>query len=243
MDLVRTLHRLAVLASFRPPPEDLARALCVQVLRDFEVSFVQLVMLASSGQWRPVASFGDSEALALLTHDEDVPAWDSLDLLAGQPTAYAWPDLALPAHPAIQERPTGYIVCLPLVTRGLLKGSIVMGMAVDPQLRRYPYFWETIALACSQLACSQLACKPTPEPIPASPSGSISRRQLAILDLVAEGLTNSQIGHRLGFSESTIGHDLVLAYERLGVRNRDDAVLALRRLRSHELPRPSGAVA
>ena len=238
MDLVRTLHRLAVLSSFRPSPEDLARALCVQVLRDFEVSFVQLLMLASSGQWLPVASFGDSEVLARLAPDGDVPPWDSLDLLAGQPTAYPWRDLALRTHSAPEERPAEYIMCLPLMARGLLKGSIVMGMAVDPHLRRYPHFWETIALACSALAC-----KSKPEPSPASPGSSLSRRQLAILDLVAEGLTNLQIAHRLGYSESTIGHDLVLAYERLGVRNRDDAVLALRRLRSHEVPHSSGAVA
>jgi len=51
----------------------------------------------------------------------------------------------------------------------------------------------------------------------------LSSRQRRILELVAEGMTNQQIGNRLGYSESTIGHDLVAAYERLGVRNGEDA--------------------
>ena len=242
MELVRALHRLAVLASFRPPPEDLARALCVQVLRDFEVSFVQLLRLASRGQWIPIASFGDLDALARLTGDGTATALDSIDLLVGEPTAYDWSDLR-PQHAAANdEQAATYLLCLPLMARGLLRGSLMIGMDVDPSLRRHAEFWETIAIACASLMSPPGAPNlPSPDPSPSGADNSLTDRQLAILDLVAEGLTNLQIGNRLGYSESTIGHDLVLAYERLGVRNREDAVLAIQRGRG--TPQSSGAVA
>lgn len=238
MDLVRTLHRLAVLSSFRPSPEDLARALCVQVLGDFKVNFLQLLTLASNGQWLPVASFGNAEALSGPLQDRDVPVLQSLDLAVGQPAAKAWGDLDSQHQGASAERPAEFVICLPLMIQGLLKGSIVMGTDVDPHLPRNLHFWETIALACAPLVCKQAQ-----EADPISPSALLSSRQLAILNFVSQGLTNLQIGNRLGYSESTIGHDLVLAYERLGVRNRNDAVRAVRHMRSQTEALSSEAVA
>jgi DNA-binding NarL/FixJ family response regulator len=57
---------------------------------------------------------------------------------------------------------------------------------------------------------------------------ALSARQREILELVAEGHTNAQIGSRLCLTESTIKQHLRSAYKILGVKNRSQAVHDLR---------------
>jgi two-component system nitrate/nitrite response regulator NarL len=59
---------------------------------------------------------------------------------------------------------------------------------------------------------------------------NITRRQLEILELLAEGKTNSEIANMLGLAESTVRLHLRAAYRRLGVRNRTQAVRETLRL-------------
>lgn len=56
----------------------------------------------------------------------------------------------------------------------------------------------------------------------------LSPRQQEVLELVCEGLTNSQIAKRLYLSEFTIKQHLRAAYKLLGVRNRTEAARLLR---------------
>jgi DNA-binding CsgD family transcriptional regulator len=62
---------------------------------------------------------------------------------------------------------------------------------------------------------------PTPPPLP------LSARQLEVLRLVAEGLTNRQIARQLGLSEGTVRTHLMNVYTALGVQSRAAAVAAL----------------
>jgi DNA-binding NarL/FixJ family response regulator len=55
----------------------------------------------------------------------------------------------------------------------------------------------------------------------------LTRRQLAVLDLVRDGYTNDQIGRRLNLSEGTVRTHLNHVYERLGVASRTAAVTAV----------------
>lgn len=56
------------------------------------------------------------------------------------------------------------------------------------------------------------------------PSLALTRRQLAVLDLVRDGFTNDQVGRRLNVSEGTVRTHLNHVYERLGVASRTAAV-------------------
>jgi DNA-binding NarL/FixJ family response regulator len=58
---------------------------------------------------------------------------------------------------------------------------------------------------------------------------SLGTRKLEILELVAEGLSNAEIGQRLYISESTVKQHLRSAYKALGVKNRNQAARLLRR--------------
>lgn len=54
----------------------------------------------------------------------------------------------------------------------------------------------------------------------------ISPRQLAILQGMAEGLTNRQIAARICFSESTVRLESMAIYRHFGVHSRSQAVAA-----------------
>ena len=60
--------------------------------------------------------------------------------------------------------------------------------------------------------------------------GLFTRRQRAVLNLVSEGLTNTQIAKELGFSDSTIRQETMRIYEILGASGRADAVKLFRSL-------------
>jgi DNA-binding CsgD family transcriptional regulator len=65
-------------------------------------------------------------------------------------------------------------------------------------------------------------------------------RQREILELVAEGMSNTQIARRLFLSESTIKQHLRAAYKILKVRNRTEAAKLFRDGRRYDLPERSG---
>lgn len=56
----------------------------------------------------------------------------------------------------------------------------------------------------------------------------LTQRQEKILELLAQDLTYGQIALRLGFSQSTVKQDAMKIFVKLGVSNRDDAVLKIR---------------
>jgi DNA-binding NarL/FixJ family response regulator len=58
---------------------------------------------------------------------------------------------------------------------------------------------------------------------------TLTPRQLEILELVVEGLTNAQIAKRVFLSESTIKQHLRAAYKLLGARNRTEAAKLVRK--------------
>ncbi len=63
--------------------------------------------------------------------------------------------------------------------------------------------------------------------------GALTRRELQVADLVCGGLANKVIAHKLGLSEGTIKHHLHEIFQKLGVRNRSELIIALLdRLRS-----------
>jgi len=53
----------------------------------------------------------------------------------------------------------------------------------------------------------------------------LTTRQLAVLGLMAEGMSNRQISLRVGYSESTVRHETMAIYRALGVGDRRTAAL------------------
>lgn len=64
---------------------------------------------------------------------------------------------------------------------------------------------------------------------PAKPHASnLTQREDQIFRLLGDGLSNSEIGQRLGLSENTVKHYLTPLFYKLGARNRTEAALLAR---------------
>ena len=67
-------------------------------------------------------------------------------------------------------------------------------------------------------------------PIAESLAEPLSERELEVLDVIAEGLSNKLIAHRLGISEHTVKTHVASIFAKLGAASRTEAVsIAIRR--------------
>ncbi len=72
--------------------------------------------------------------------------------------------------------------------------------------------------------------------LPSAPPVAVTVRELQVLQLAAEGLTNRAIGQRLGLRENTVKNYLRRVHEKFGVRSRTEAVMAAARAGYPVLP-------
>jgi len=93
------------------------------------------------------------------------------------------------------------------------------GVWIDKELPSWETF-EEIAQAQSQ---AREATPPLDESV-----GTLTKRELEILRLVAEGLTNEEIGKKIFISEKTVKTHLTNIFDKLKVNNRFKAALMLR---------------
>jgi DNA-binding NarL/FixJ family response regulator len=63
----------------------------------------------------------------------------------------------------------------------------------------------------------------------ANPAG-LTERQLAVLDLLREGMTNAEIADRLVVSVRTVDHHVAAVLSKLGVQSRREAAAAAQKL-------------
>jgi len=71
-----------------------------------------------------------------------------------------------------------------------------------------------------KFALEALSSAPTIRAINADGLNLLSRRELQVVHYLAEGLTNREIGDRLGLSRHTIKNYLLKIFDKLGVSNR-----------------------
>ncbi len=132
------------------------------------------------------------------------------------------------ADPARLERARAFGVedCLvvPIAgSRGIVGAAWMAGDR--ERMAFYKVVISAIAYSC-YYRLEQL--RPTPTTLLEQPV-SISRRERQVLDLIADGLTTAEIGSELGISKRTAEWHLARVVDRLGARNRVQAVvLAIR---------------
>lgn len=77
---------------------------------------------------------------------------------------------------------------------------------------------------------AKLASQPARLVTPRMPGGSLTPREVEILTLVGEGLSNAEIGHRLSLVEGSVKWHLQRIYDKIGTRRRLVAVDRARRM-------------
>ena len=82
-----------------------------------------------------------------------------------------------------------------------------------------------------------------PPPPTAEIAATLTPRELQVLELIAEGLTNPQIGQRLFISPKTASVHVSAILAKVGAANRAEAAALLRRLRRRHPPEPADAAA
>jgi DNA-binding CsgD family transcriptional regulator len=98
------------------------------------------------------------------------------------------------------------------------------------------------ALARSRLRSLGVAAIPRgPRPSTSAHPAGLTRREQEVLELIASGLTNSQIGARLFLSPKTVERHVSSLLAKLGVSSRSDAVASAQRLGSLPQTQPEGA--
>lgn len=104
--------------------------------------------------------------------------------------------------------------------------------ALSLQRRLDEFQCDTVSLDCEAAVLRDLLGVSPPSPVIA-----LTAREVAVLRLAAEGLTNRGIGSRLGLSQNTVKNYLRRVHEKLDVHCRQEAILAAERAGYPVLPR------
>jgi DNA-binding NarL/FixJ family response regulator len=151
-------------------------------------------------------------------------------------------------------------LCLPLRSRGPIVAALSLGRASGSFSERQRDLLDSGAAhlraalarahaAGADITALQLAPSPGWVPMSAAPGLApvprrrstgvrLSRREEQVLELVARGLTDAQIAHRLGLRPATVSKHLHRTYRRLDVANRAQAALLWREQYADALGRP-----
>jgi DNA-binding CsgD family transcriptional regulator len=124
---------------------------------------------------------------------------------------------------AIREQLAGL-----LETLGLLTAQITASQTAVPRAQ----VQAQLALSRLELLARQ-ACREAEDisnlleqPEPAATAAQLSPREMEALRLASEGLTNKEIGYRLGISERTVQYHLNSVFNKTGTNSRAEAVAA-----------------
>ncbi|WP_433086813.1 LuxR C-terminal-related transcriptional regulator [Dactylosporangium sp. CA-052675] len=153
-------------------------------------------------------------AVTLLDHR--MPIADGLSVL---------PDLArLTSILVLTSDPDPALIAQML--HGGARGYLIHGAFTPGELHRAVvavaagYGW--LSPAAAAVATASMRSRPAARP---RPRYGLTRREQDVLDLLAEGLSNAAIAHRLLLTEKTVKNHLHRAYAKLRVTNRTEALL------------------
>lgn len=111
------------------------------------------------------------------------------------------------------------------------KGYILKGVAARELVGIVRSVWAGEGYVAPSLAAGLLAGMAGGRaPIKPDPLADLTERERDVLDCVAAGMSNKEVGERLHLSEKTVKHYMTIIMEKLGVRNRVEAALLVEKI-------------
>ena len=209
----------------------LMRSLVLEVLFEASARGAVLAHMDMNGQLIVVGSYGyasdDLSATARVSIWTHNPLTDAV--CTGEP-------LIFDSHRDLGERYPGLhgmtsagviTMVLPVRDRGLTVGALAISFSAPGGLDPDASVWSSITELLGWHLRQYSPVRGVPDEPVLNPR--LTTRQVQMLELMAEGCTNSQIATRLGYSAATIRADALHVYRQLQVHSRHDAVLAARR--------------
>lgn len=232
----RMITLLSYLAS-KPTLDDVAQFLVLDVFREHKPRAALISVFDSSGEVNAAGSFGlPSDVVRALRR---MSLWDrspAVDVIRdGEPLIFNTREALASQYPWLENHegllnPT---IVWPLTLATQRLGSLQMQFAepVD-QGEAEPIFSASAPILGLYVSLRTATVQSAePERVQSvSRTGNdhveteLSARQMRILHLLAEGLTNPQIAARIGFSDSTVRQETMAIYRFLGANGRREAV-------------------
>lgn len=195
--------------------------------------------LDGEGMIRPIGQYGFTEEImqswSESSIDEDLPISDALKTnnIVWLADKSQW--LRDYPHLAHYENDftTNTFITWPITVRNAYMSALgLCATQVEPPTPALISFFEIVGgIFAIQISTSSSEKKTSEMEEFISRYKLLTRRQNYVLRLLAEGLTNQEIGRELGFSESTIRHETMRIYEILGVAGRAEAITKYRLLK------------
>ena len=236
------MENLSELISFvqseRPNLDELCKFAVTRTFNFFDATAMFGASLESDGTISPMGQFGFSEEImkswSTSSINEEIPTADALKtnnivwLADKDAWARDYPNLAKYEN----DFTTNTFIAWPISVRGAYMSVLgLCARGVYPPSPTLISFFETVGGIFAMQLSQSASTKTTAEADHVSTQYSLfTRRQRDVIRLVADGLTNQQIGSELGFSESTIRQETMRIYEILGAAGRADAVKMFRQL-------------
>ena len=108
-------------------------------------------------------------------------------------------------------------------------GYLLKGVSASQLVEAVKEVAEGRSYVSPGLAARLLRTMNAPRPAPIeTPLDSLTKREAQILELVAEGMSNKEVGRALNLQEKTIKHYMTNILQKLQVRNRVEAALLAR---------------
>lgn len=212
---------------------DLAKFLTLKTFGSCGAKSVYILNLTTDAYLEQIASFGQSEeqirGWSRIPLDHNVPATDAIkeDRLVWIADKSDWEE----GYPEVANYPGDHtmqtLINAPLYVRSSPMG--VLGVMCNNITRPTPEniaFMDIIAGLVSLHLSKSFAKQQTLE----DRGAYLTKRQITILEMISQQMTNMQIARELGYSESTIRHETMRVYELLQASGRREAVVIARKL-------------
>ncbi len=199
----------------------------VQVVCSYSVATAGLVYALKKAEIRygPEPPLGSAPTCVVLCVQDAEGLPEAISRIRKANIGDSTDDTASEACPILIFAPQNDLKLAEASLRGGARGFVHAGMTPEQILRALSVTAKGELVAPREL----LEYLATPDERVLARLDTLPARKREILELVAEGLTNAQIGKRLFLTESTIKQHLRGIYKILGVENRAQAAKVMRR--------------